>query len=199
MDSPPMDRTPAPMPAPMPDRPPARVQEDAVALLARRIGGRAIGTGGVARLRRLDPMAPAAPEFWRLLAEIAEGAGHAGVAAEGTERGWAMVMAGMARMAPNHHRRGAAFAPGRVLAATDYAEPRLLRLLRVDPGTPAFADALRAVAAWLAVRGQPVDWTGLAALALARHEDAVETARRSIARDYYTAADHAVREDAATP
>lgn len=172
---------------PSPDEASTSALGEVVTRLARRIRPEAIGIGGVARLRRLDPAAPDAPEFWRLVAEVG--------APEGSERGWALVMAGMARMAPNHHRRGEEHAPGRVLAATGYAEARLLRLLRADPDSPAFADSFRAATRWLALKGRAVDWCGFAALALALQEGSIKTARRRIARDYYAGHDHARNDD----
>ncbi len=163
----------------------------AVAWLARRIDPEVIGTGGVARLRRLDPDAPAAPEYWRLLAELAGGA-----AGRGSERGWALVMAGMARMAPQAHQGGHDFAPGRVLALAGFPETRLLRLLRAEPHSPTFDRAVRAAVGWLAAGARPVDWTRLAALLLTREPGRAEDIRRRIARDYYAALDSAPRDGA---
>lgn len=80
------------------------------------------------------------------------------------EKAWATVVAGMATMAPGAHARGAA--PGAVLAATGYAEPRFVRLLRAEGDT--LAAEVRTVCLWFRNKGRAIDWLEFGRFVLAR-------------------------------
>lgn len=139
----------------------------------------ALGPGEMAQLRRLDVTSPDQPAFWRLVAIwIAPDV----ELSPDQERKWAIVVSGMARMAPNIHDRGRPI--GRVLAELHVAEGRLTTLLRARNG--AMSPAVRRVAAMLAARGEAVDWIGLAALVLTTDHDRREEIRLRIAKDYFS-------------
>lgn len=141
-------------------------------------GGR-LGSGELAQLRRLDVEAPDEPAFWRLMALVI--APSSPLNAEAEKR-WAVVLSGMARMAPHHHDPGRPV--GRALGEAGFAEGRLVRLLRTRG--PGFADAVRRVCGFLATRAEPLDWGELATLVLTCEPNKSDQVRRKIARDYYS-------------
>jgi CRISPR type I-E-associated protein CasB/Cse2 len=137
-----------------------------------------LGSGELADLRRLDVQSPDRAAFWSVMSMWVSPAGMLGTEAENR---WAMVLSGMARMAPCHHKPGRRV--GEVLARVQYSEGRLMRLLR-SRGR-GFADTVRRTCMYLNSRGEPVDWVEFAAFILAQDPIKVESARRRIARDYY--------------
>jgi len=139
----------------------------------------AVGPGEMAQLRRLDTSSPDQPAFWRIASTWI--APDRELSAD-EERRWAIVVGGMARMAPNSHIRGRPV--GRVLAELSVAEGRMTTLLRARGD--AIAPAVRRVAVMLSARGEAVDWTGLAALILTTDKDRGEELRLRIAKDYYS-------------
>ncbi len=149
-----------------------------VGRVARLFESGAIHPGEMASLRRLDPAAPPGACFWKMMVL------HVSPAAElslGQESAWAMVLAGMARMAPichAPHRR-----VGRVLAENGFSELRFERLLRARGAT--LAQTSRILTSFLASRGEAVDWTQLARFHLSEDPSKAAAVRREMARDYY--------------
>jgi len=148
--------------------------------IAREIGADHYSRGDRAALRRLNDEAPNAPAFWSLMATC-----HPGVLEHGEDeiRRWALIVRGMALMAPHHHDAGSK--PGRVLASEGFSELRLAKLLNAR-GTQFREQFLRACR-FLAAKGAAVDWRVLARLALAegRDETRAEKHRMDIARSYF--------------
>ncbi len=158
-----------------------------------------LGAGALADLRRMDPMAPVLPPvFWRTLLEhvhddlrtVRDDGGQR--PSEPRERAWAIILAGMARMAPGPHARdvraGAVLAdPG---ATATYSEPRFIRLLRAEDDR--LAHEVGIVCRWLAVQGRAADWVQFGRFVFERYLNpdggmAVRLAQ-SLARDYFGAA-----------
>jgi CRISPR type I-E-associated protein CasB/Cse2 len=156
-----------------------------VARIAAELAAPGFPRGDLAALRRMEPDAPGrTPVVLRLLARHAS---------EGLEYGadelrrWALVLHGMALMAPEHHRSAvpvgrALFGPGREPL---YTESRLARLLSARG--PAFRAQVPRLARQLKGKDQALDWCELADLILAegRDEARAEQARERIARAYY--------------
>lgn len=140
-----------------------------------------LGPGEVADLKRLDCARPDKPAFWRALSWWISPDRPPG---PDEERRWALVLSGMARMSPRNHQPGRKL--GRVLAEHDYSELRLARLLRSRGAS--FDSTVRRLSYFLSARGEPVDWTELAALILTVNPEKAEAIRRRIARDYYASA-----------
>jgi len=138
-----------------------------------------LGQGELAELRRLDVDAPDRTAFWKVIVGNVKGES---LTAD-QETGWAIILSGMARMAPLHHNPGNSI--GRALAEAGVKEGRLMRLLRSHG--PTFHDSFRRICGLLAARGLPVDWAEMASLVLTRDSDRSEHLRRGIARDYYSA------------
>ena len=138
--------------------------------------------GEHAALRRLDPAAPSAPAFWRLLFE------HVPEQRRRTsesESRWALVLHGLALMSrPNAsaHRTGAGI--GAVLAEAGFSELRLNRLLRARG--EGFRQMVPRVCRYLAAKNAAVDWVRFARWLLA-DEARAEEHRRQVARDYFRA------------
>lgn len=151
---------------------------DTIGRIAHAMDHDLIGPGERAELRRLDVQRPHSPAFWRIMTAW----GTIDQTPE-SEMRWAVVLSGMARMAPQPHRQG--YRLGRALAQADYSESRLFKLLRAQ-GT-IFEDTVRRLCNFLAAKAEPVDWVELASLILTTDERKAENARRRIARDYYTA------------
>jgi CRISPR system Cascade subunit CasB len=134
--------------------------------------------GDAADLRRLNPEEPDRAAFWKALAQCVE---DERPMTDGESSRWAAVLAAMARMAPHAHQAGAR--AGGALARARFSEARFSRLLTARGR--ALADRLRRAAVFLASRGEPVDWTDLAALSVVTDHGKAEGVRRRIASDYY--------------
>jgi hypothetical protein len=121
-----------------------------------------IGSGAVSELRRMRPEAGGlSPAFWHLaLPRI----GEDWIGSTAQEKAWAIVIAGMATMAPGAHAKDAS--PGMVLAATGYAEPRFVRLLRAEGDE--LAAEMRTVCLWFRNKGRAIDWLDFGRFVLAR-------------------------------
>lgn len=157
--------------------------DEAVAGLARammadrRVGG--LPRGDISALRRMEPDAPAAA-FWQLVAR------HVPDRLCGTpedERAWALVVKGMAIMAPNVHAPGQN--PGQVyasLARSGSFEVRTARLVSAEDD--AFESFFLRACRTLAAKGAAVDWRQMARLAV--YQDA--EARRQFAKDFWKSA-----------
>lgn len=146
-----------------------------------------IGRGNLAALRRMDHDAYDAPAFWRLLAQVTDGA----MVYADDEPRWALIAHGMALMAPDHH---ANIEIGTALHNIDYAEGRLARLLGARGAQ--FRALVPRLCRHLASKKQPIDWFRFARLILSesRDEEAAEKDRRRIARAYYGAQSKAEAE-----
>lgn len=133
----------------------------------------------LAALRRLNTEAPSAPVFWQMMARYVPGASDDMVCR------WALILQGMALMAP-HHRAGDP-SIGRALRNADFKEARLARFLNARGRQ--FRAAVPRLARQLAAKGQPIDWRTLGVLILTegRNERRAEQIRMAIARDYYAA------------
>jgi CRISPR system Cascade subunit CasB len=155
--------------------------------LANRLDPERIGSGSLAELRRMNDATPP-PAFWRLLLEIVPES----LRPESRERAWMLIIGGMARIAHKDFRIGQA------LAKTEYAEPRLVRLLRASGDN--LATELRAACSWLDNKGYGVDWVQLAWFIFERIRDNPSFDNnknsRNIARDYFGVLS---RADAETP
>jgi len=136
--------------------------------------------GDLAALRRMNPDAPSAPAFWRLLTSKVPAPYHHG---KDAERRWALIIQGMALMVPHH--RGFDAGVGHALAAIRFSELRLAKLLNARKAQ--FRAQITHLARHLAARGQPIDWRRLGELILceSRNEKRAEEIRMTIARDYF--------------
>ncbi len=152
--------------------------------------------GDLAELRRMDPGAPDAAVFWRLMAEY-DLFGNPDV-----ERKWALILHGIALMTSRNTAGGATPAAhdgytsiGRALflgsesrrETGHYSETRLNRLL--TSRGPMLRTLLARMFRMLASNGVTFNWREMAQFILNEgyDEEAAERARRRIARDYYTA------------
>lgn len=170
-----------------PDATPAEAQPaapstgSAVAKAAAMLGSEGFPRGDLAAIRRLDPDHPSAPAFWRLLVRTVPEERRRGA---DNERRWALILHGMALMAPHHHE---ATPVGRALFLAGYSEARLGRLL--DGRGAQFRALVPRLCRQLAHKAQPLDWRELGRLILAegRDEDRAEAIRLGIARAYYSA------------
>lgn len=140
-----------------------------------------LGPGDVAALRRLDPVDPAVPAFFKLAASVLDDAMPGSEEARlEAERRWAAVLCAMALTRGLHH-------PGRplgsALAQAGFSELRFTRLLRAR-GEHVFT-AARAAAQYLASKAQPFDPVDLARLVLSEDRSDEEQVRRAIARSYF--------------
>lgn len=150
--------------------------------LARELDREGFPRGDLAALRRLDPDHPSAPVFWQLLMRsVPEGRRRD----DDAERRWALILHGMALMAPNHH--DPAIPVGRALFAADYSEQRLGRLLAARGAQ--FRALLPRLCRQLAHKAQSLDWRELGRLVLweGRDDEKAEKIRVGIARAYYRA------------
>ncbi|CAH2603747.1 conserved protein of unknown function [Rhodovastum atsumiense] len=142
--------------------------------------------GAIAMLRRMSPrQGPWPGVFWSFITRPDFAGWTEG---RGAENAWAVLLAGMAEMAPLIHERGTGL--GTALRGPreggGYSEPRLLRLLRADR-PDAFAYEFAAATRWCASHRRPFDWVQTAPLVFGRMAgrlDADNAARR-IARDYF--------------
>ena len=147
--------------------------------------------GDLAALRRMDPDAPDAAVFWRLLAE------HDLQGNPAVENKWGLILHGIALMTDTSQNRSAHFGNmpvGRVLFLGDeelrekgfFSETRLNRLLTARG--PMMRTLLARMFRMLGTTC-PFDWREMARLILydGYREDRAENARRNIARAYYAA------------
>lgn len=149
--------------------------------------------GDLAALRRMEPDAPGrTPVLLRLLARHASDRLEYGA---DELRRWALVLHGMALMAPRHHRT--TIAVGRALRGPGrqplYAEARLARLLSARG--PAFRAQVPRLARQLKAKDQALDWREFSELILAegRNEARAERARERIAQVFYQAEAAAIK------
>ena len=179
------------------DTPPpgSRSWWDTAFALAGKIAGRDLSPGDRAELRRMDPDAPDAAVFWRLMAE------HDLLGNRYPESKWALIMNGIALMTPKSGGDGATRSAhdgtpvGRALFLGAesrrekgyYSETRLNRLLT------ARGDMLRALLIrmfrMLAAADVSFNWGEMAQFILNEGYDdaASDQSRRRIAREYYLA------------
>jgi CRISPR system Cascade subunit CasB len=138
--------------------------------------------GDLAAVRRLDPDHPSAPAFWRLLMRTVPEDRRRSPDAE---RRWALILHGMALMAPHHH--DPAIPVGRALFVAGYSEQRLGRLL--DARGLQFCALLPRLCRQLAQKPQALDWRELGQLvrSIDHAEEKAENIRVRIARSYYGA------------
>ena len=190
-----------------PDRPTqARPWGEIAVGFARRLATEDFPRGDLAELRRMDPDAPDAAVFWRLMANqesLNRWLGH-----DEIEQKWALVLHGLAlmtrtagndamsRSAHNRHTPiGEALFYGDDWSRTTayYSQSRLNRLLT------ARGSMLRALEArlfrMLGTKGCTFDWYQMASLILAEghNEEWADRIRHDIARHYYWAESRARR------
>lgn len=153
-----------------------------VSRIAGLIGSGAMSSGDVAALRRMDPWRPAAA-FFKIEGLVLEDdlPGDA-VARADAETRWAAIVIGLAHLGALHKP---AQRLGFALADAQYSDIRFARLIRADADR--LADALPALARFLAAKGVPTDWTAAAHLILSAGRMDEEPVRRHLARDYYGA------------
>jgi len=147
--------------------------------------------GDLAALRRMDPDAPDAAVFWRLLAQ------HDLLGNPAFESKWALILHGIALMTDTSANRSAHSGTtpvGRALFLGDeehrdsgfFSETRLNRLLTARG--PMLRTLLTRMFRMIGTT-RPFDWREMARLILydGYREDRAEYARRGIARAYYAA------------
>lgn len=147
--------------------------------------------GDLAELRRMDPDAPDAAAFWRLMAQQ-ELLGNPAV-----ESKWALILHGIALMtntSKNQSAHSGSMRVGRALFlggedhrdSPFFSETRLNRLLTARG--PMMRTLLARMFRMMGT-GRPFDWREMARLILndGYREDRAENARRQIARAYYAA------------
>lgn len=170
----------------------APTTRQSVAALAWKLTRERQGTGGMAQLRRMDPLGVPPPIFWKLLAEEF----GTDPLPQKREQAWAIIIQAMAVMAPSGpggslppggHRPKSP--PGQVLFDAGYPETRFIRLLRAEG--EGLATEIRTLARWSASKALAFDWAELAELVLARASRNPDWAERQairLARSYFTAA-----------
>lgn len=152
-----------------------RTLTGAIAYAAGVISSDHFPTGERASLRRMAPGQDPPLGFYRFALD------HLPAGWEQQEPDWMALVAGMALMSPNAHRRERGF--GRAMADAGFSEARLERLLAADGDTQRVL-LLRA-ARFLAAKATPFDWTQAALLLLTRDEQKRRDLYRRIAGDYY--------------
>ncbi len=140
------------------------------------VGSENFSSGERAGLKRITPGSLPPLTFYRFAFR------HLPEGWEGQQEAWMMVVAGLALMSPNPHRP--ARSAGRALAESGYAESRLERLLAAKEEDVLHTLLLRAVR-FLAAKNESINWVDFARLLLTKDRAKLETARLSIARDYY--------------
>jgi CRISPR system Cascade subunit CasB len=181
-----------PIPAAAVDAPPAAISpaKSLARSLPQKIGAVAaalaadrISTGDLAALRRLDVTHPVEGAFWRLYFDrIADPADtRRSESQDADARRWAVILKGMAIMAPIVHAHEEA---GALIHRAGYSELRLWRLLRADADR--LPDALVHLCRYMTAKALPLNWITLAELLLAT-DDTADQARRRIARSFYRA------------
>lgn len=145
-------------------------------------GGGTLTAGDVAALRRMDPRKPAAA-FFKLASVTLESRPESGSGgADERDARWSAIIVGLACLG-DLHRPGASLA--RALIDAGFSELRFARLLRADGDR--LLDDIPMLGRYLAAKAAPADWTQAAWLMLSAGRTDEETARRSLARDYYSA------------
>ncbi|MEK0082418.1 type I-E CRISPR-associated protein Cse2/CasB [Benzoatithermus flavus] len=169
---------------------------EAIAAVARELARETFPKGDLAALRRMDPDRPGTTAaFWSLVTRhVPESLRRD----EDAIRRWALVLHGMALMAPDHHRGlrlqgGRTERLGAALRGSDperpiYAEARLARLLGAR-GTM-FRALVPRLCRQMKAADRPLAWEELAELVLTegRDEERAERCRERIATAYYRAA-----------
>lgn len=145
-------------------------------------GGGVLSSGEVAALRRMDPWKPAAA-FFKIAGLVLDEQlpGELNTRQEDETR-WSAIIVGLAYLG-QLHRPGMNL--GRALFEAAFSELRFSRLLRAD--SDRLVDELPMLARFLAAKNTPADWAQAAWLILSSNRNDEETARRNLARDYYSA------------
>ena len=162
---------------------------------AKQMAGEGFQRGDLAELRRMDPDAPDAAAFWRLMASR-NLLGNPAVEAK-----WALILHGIALMTPtangeNRSAHNGIIPVGRALflggeaerrESGYYSESRLNRLLTARG--PILRTLLERLFRMLAAAKQPCNWSEMARFILndGYNEERAEDIRRGIARAYYQA------------
>ncbi len=165
------------------------------ASFAKQMAGDGFRRGDLAELRRMDPDAPDAAVFWRLMASR-NLLGNPAVEAK-----WALILHGIALMTPttggeNRTAHNGIIPVGRALflggeverrESGYYSESRLNRLLTARG--PILRRLLARLFRMLAAANQPFNWSEMARFILndGCNEERAEDIRRGIARAYYQA------------
>ena len=143
--------------------------------------------GALAELRRMDPNKPDAATYWRLMAKADR------LGCPSAETKWALVLHGMALMAPNIDSAtpvGEALFDGgdNQRKQAYYSDVRFKRLLN------ARGEMLRSLLSemfrMMSATGQAFDWYEMASFIVNDNEDSLEAARLKVARDYYATEYH---------
>lgn len=139
-----------------------------------------LGTGPLARLRRLDPQrADTWPtDFWKLFSAHIEPLLGEEATTELVQRRWATILGAFAQVDPGGPH------PGTALAQVGYSELRLNRLLSARDDR--LLDEFRAAARFLAAKKMPVDVGQLARLVLYDPDSSAgDGVRRHLAGAYF--------------
>jgi CRISPR system Cascade subunit CasB len=146
-------------------------------------GGGVLTSGDVAEMRRMDPRTIDAPGFYKLAGAVLEqDLPRGGAPRTEAETRWAAIIVGLAHLGARH-RPDVRLGEG--LVAAGFSELRFARLLRAD--SERLLDELPALARFLAAKNTSADFTAAAYLMLSAGRSDEESARRSLARDYYGA------------
>ncbi len=141
------------------------------------------GRGELAELRRMNPDRPDAATFWRLMARTDR------LGCPATESKWALILHGMALMAPN---ADGATPVGKALfdggdnqrKQAFYSDFRFKRLLNARGGMQ--RALLSEMFRMMSAANQSFDWYEMASFILNDSEESQEAARSKMARYYYT-------------
>lgn len=138
--------------------------------------------GALAELRRMDPNKPDAATFWRLMGKTDR------LGCPSAESKWALVLHGMALMAPNIDSetpvgRALFYGGDNQRNQAFYSDLRFKRLLN-SQGVM-LRSLLSEVFRMMSASGQSFDWYEMASFILNEDEESLEAARLQMARDYY--------------
>ena len=148
-----------------------------VATLAGVLGSPHFPRGDLAELRRMKTTSyPLA--FWRLLSDYVPDELRLG---DSREEEWAVIMNGMAIMAPNIHSPAQIHSVGAVFST--FPQERIMHFLR-SKGENLVAQ-IRLLARLCASKNTPIDWTSLTWLLFAGEK--AENTRRKVAKEYVRA------------